>query len=242
MNINPTIKEIAETFASYGYIVSDYGIMQYNPELKSFDYVSDTEILNIFQRVYPNYERRILKVDMIKKHLPRISDNNFHMYDLCKEVDNYNLNETKLNQEIQKLVKYNDTRKKDIPELIKGTDYDNCIQFLINNNIFTDCTLLFQYTDNDFEVIGLNHIKHIFKDTITDKMTTDKYMRIIYIGCNELTYITDVKEDLNMKRKAEILTEDNWNNYQRINDLIRSIQKWVTITPGMKDTAVIGMD
>lgn len=220
INHTITIKQIGELFANNGYILSDFGIMQYNDYLSAFEDVSDNEVLDIFRRVYPNFERRVLKVDMIKEYLPKISDNDFATYDFVKKAIKYNLNETKLNQEIQKIVEYNNNRKKELPGVIPGNDYDKCIQFLINNDIYTDCNILFKYTNNDFEPISHLGIKKLFQDTIVDNMDIDKYLRIVYIGLNELTYIIDIKEDLDAKHLLNSITTDYWNTYNRINDII----------------------
>ena len=77
INHTITIKQIGELFANNGYILSDFGIMQYNDYLSAFEDVSDNEVLDIFRRVYPNFERRVLKVDMIKEYLPKVSDKDF---------------------------------------------------------------------------------------------------------------------------------------------------------------------
>jgi len=223
--INPTIEDIGDLFADNGYITSDYGFMQYNNCFSAFDEVTDNEVLEIFKRVYPNFERRVLKVDMIKKYLPNISDKEFAIYDLCNQVAARKINKTKLNQEIQKLVKYNDDRKRELPDVIPGTDYDMCIQYLINNDIFTNCEILFRYTDNDFEVFGINHIKHLFKDVITDKMDTDNILRIIYIGLNELTYINDIEKDLDNIHLSNTLTKEDWQIYNKINEIINNIKE-----------------
>lgn len=223
--INPTIEDVGILFADNGYITSDYGFMQYNNCFSAFDEVTDNEVLEIFKRVYPNFERRVLKVDMIKKYLPNISDKEFSIYDLCNQVVARKINKTKLNQEIQKLVKYNDDRKRELPEVIPGTDYDMCIQYLINNDIFTNCEILFRYTDNDFEVFGINHIKHLFKDVITDKMDTDNILRIIYIGLNELTYINDIEKDLDNIHLSNTLTKEDWQIYDKINEIINNIKE-----------------
>lgn len=223
--INPTIEDIGYLFADNGYITSDYGFMQYNNCFSAFDEVTDNEVLEIFKRVYPNFERRVLKVDMIKKYLPNISDKEFAIYDLCNQVAARKINKTKLNQEIQKLVKYNDDRKIKLPDVIPGTDYDKCIQYLINNDIFTNCEILFRYTDNDFEVFGINHIKHLFKDVITDKMDTDNILRIIYIGLNELTYINDIQKDLDIIHLSNTLTNEDWQIYDKINEIINNIKE-----------------
>ena len=162
---------------------------------------------------------------MIKKYLPNISDKEFAIYDLCNQVAARKINKTKLNQEIQKLVKYNDDRKRELPDVIPGTDYEMCILYLINNDIFTNCEILFRYTDNDFEVFGINHIKHLFKDVITDKMDTDNILRIIYIGLNELTYINDIQKDLDNIHLSNTLTKEDWQIYNKINEIINNIKE-----------------
>ena len=220
INHKITIKQIGELFANNGYILSDCGIMQYNNYLSAFEDVSDNEVLDIFRRVYPNFERRVLKVDMLKEYLPKITDTDFAKYDFVNKGINYNLNETKLNQEIQKIVEYNNNRKKNLPGVIPGNDYDKCIQFLINNDIYTDCNILFKYTNNDFEPISHLSIKKLFQDTIVDNMDMDKYLRIVYIGLNELTYITDIKEDLDAKHLLNSINNDYWDTYNRINEII----------------------
>ena len=229
MTVKTTIKEIGTAFARSGYIVSDCGIMQYNDYLSAFEYVSDNEILTIFERLYPNLERRVLKVEMITPYLPVISDNDFASYDLCKKVDKYNLNQTKLNQEIQKIVEYNNNRKRDIPGIIDIKDYDSCIQFLINNDIYTNHTILFKYTDNDFEPFGLFDVKHLFKDVIMDNILLDDIARIVYIGLNDLTYITEVEDAINIKHlESNTITNEDWRTYQRIKDIVKTTKEYLS--------------
>ena len=229
INHKITIKEIGTVFAKSGYILSDSGIMQYNDYLSAFEFVSDNEILTIFKRLYPNLERRVLKVEMITPYLPVISDSDFASYNLCKKVDKYNLNEAKLNQEIQKIVEYNNNRKRDIPGIIDSNDYDSCIQLLINNDIYTDHTILFKYTDNDFESFGLFDVKHLFKNVTMDNILLDDIARIVYIGLNDLTYITEVKEDLDIKHlENNTITNEDWRTYQRIKDIVKTAKEYLS--------------
>ena len=224
MTINVTIKDIANTFRKNGYIMSDCGFMQYNDDLSIFEEVSDYEVLSIFQRIYPNFERRILKVEMIQEHLPVVSDAEFSTYDFCKEALKNKPNEDKLNYEIKKIVEYNDSRKKELPGVIPGSDYDSCIQHMINNDIYTDCNILFKYNDGDFEAFSHLNMPNLFKNIITDKMSMDNYMRIVYIGLNELTYINDIKEDLDYKHRLENIGNESWRTYAKIKELTQSIK------------------
>ena len=178
MTINVTIKDIANTFRKNGYIMSDCGFMQYNDDLSIFEEVSDYEVLSIFQRIYPNFERRILKVEMIQEHLPVVSDAEFSTYDFCKEALKNKPNEDKLNYEIKKIVE------------------------------------------------AFNHLNmpNLFKNIITDKMSMDNYMRIVYIGLNELTYINDIKEDLDYKHRLENIGNESWRTYAKIKELTQSIK------------------
>lgn len=226
MSNNPTIKEVGQLFKDNGYILSDYGIMQFNTYTNQFEYVQDNEVLEIFRRVYPNFERRVLKVGMIEKYLPVISEREFSIYDYVKD-NNKPFDEAKLIKGIKKIVEYNNSRKKPVDDIIPGDDYLQCMQFLINNDIYTDHTLLYRYTDNDFKSFGLNEVRHIFKDVIMDRLSTDDISRLVYIGLNDLTYITDVKEDLDRRRFKRSITEDNWNTYNRINDLIKQYKEYI---------------
>ena len=99
--------------------------------------------------------------------------------------------------------------------------------FLINNDIYTDHTLLYRYTDNDFKSFSLNEVRHIFKDVIMDRLSTDDISRLVYIGLNDLTYITDVKEDLDRRRFKRNITEEDWRIYNRINDLMEQYKEHI---------------
>lgn len=223
---NPTIKEVAQLFKDNGYIVSDYGIMQFNTYTNQFDYVQDNEVLDIFRRVYPNFERRVLKVGMIEKYLTVISEREFSIYDYVKKADKP-IDEYKLRKGIKKIVEYNNSRKKPVDDIIPSDDFLQCMQYLINNDIYTDHSLLYRYTDNDFKSFSLNEVRHIFKDVIMDKLSTDDISRLIYIGLNDLTYITDVKEDLNQRRFKNSISKEDWDTYNRINDLIKHYKEHI---------------
>lgn len=226
MSNNPTIKEVGQLFKDNGYILSDYGIMQFNTYTNQFEYVQDNEVLEIFRRVYPNFERRVLKVGMIEKYLPVISEREFSIFDYVNN-NNKPFDEAKLIKGIKKIVEYNNSRKKPVDDIIPGDDYLQCMQFLINNDIYTDHTLLYRYTDNDFKSFSLNEVRHIFKDVIMDRLSTDDISRLVYIGLNDLTYITDVKEDLDRRRFKRNITEEDWHIYNRINDLMEQYKEYI---------------
>ena len=158
-----TIKEIGEAFANTGYIQSDSGIMQYNDNLKCFDYVSDNEVLDIFRRAYPNFERRVLKVAMIEPYLPYISDKDFAVYDQVKNKLNYKplFTYARLSELIQEALKENENRKQPVADIIPIDDFNACTQYLINNDIFTDGK----------DITGFYHEYKALKDkeTITDE-------------------------------------------------------------------------
>ena len=217
MKNTTTIADIGQLFADNGYINSGYGIAHYNTDNKSFEYVSDVEVMDIFTRIYPNFERKPLNIDMIKKHLPTIPETEFHTYRLCKKVENSNYDEHHLKQSIKKVVNSNNDRKKDIPTNFPINDYDTCIQFLINNNIFRGGSLLYKYKDGDFEPFGFFEIKKLMKNHLTNTDEDRDYFKILYLAQVELTDIDDIKEDLEIRYLiSDVLTRECWQTYEKI--------------------------
>lgn len=217
MKNTTTIADIGQLFADNGYINSSYGIAHYNTDNKSFEYVSDVEVMDIFTRIYPNFERKPLSIDMIKKHLPSIPETEFHTYHLCKKVENSNYEEQDLKRSIKKLVNSNNVRKTDIPAKFPGNDYDTCIKFLINNDIFRDGSVLYHYKDGDFEPFGFFEIKKLMKNHLTNKIEDTDYFKILYMAQVELTDISSIQEALEIRHLInDVLNQECWQTYERI--------------------------
>lgn len=225
MKNNVTITDVAQLFADNGYILTDFGIAQYNVELNSFDYISNLEVMEIFTRIYPNFERRELNVKMITKHLPRVSEGDFHIYNLCSEIEKSDYEEASLKKEIKKILAVNDERKKEIPKRFSGHDHYKCTQFLINNNVFSDYDSLYQYKDGDFNSFGLFEIKKLLKPHLCNKLNDMDYFRLIHIGRVDLTKIDSIKTGIDIRNKINFLTGEDWQTYERIVDITVKAKK-----------------
>lgn len=224
-----TIKNIGESFANTGYIVSDCGIMQYNSILNCFDYVSDNEVLDIFRRVYPNFERRVLKVAMLEPYLPRISDKEFAIYDKVKSTLNYKplLPGSRLDELSKEALKNNENRKKPVADIIPITDLEQCTQFLINNDIFTDGKLLYQYRDNDFRFFGIYEVQHLFKDVTMNTPNLDETAKIMYMCRIDLTDIEAFYKDYKALQDKDNIADEDKQVYSKIQKLIKSYKEHI---------------
>ena len=216
MKNNITITDVAKLFTDNGYINTSFGIAHYNTDNKSFEYVSELEVMEIFTRIYPNFERKHLSIDMIKKHLPVISDGDFHVYNLCKEIEDSNYIEEKFNQEVEKYLQINHDQKKHVPGQFPGDDFKSSIQFLINNNVFSNYESLYQYTDGDFKPFGLYEIKPLMKNHLTTSMSNKDYFKILAVAKFSLTNIDDLTEDIRIRNLIDILTKKDWKIYEKI--------------------------
>ena len=220
-----TIKEIGQMFADNGYIMSSFGIEHYNPEEESFDYISDIEVMEIFTRIYPNFERKPLNIDMIKEHLPIITDGDFYVYEKCKEVSESNYSEDKYNKEVKKLLRINHDRKKKVPVQFPGDDYNKCIQFLINNDVFSNYETLYQYTDGDFKPFGIYEIRPLMKDHLSNTMQNKDYFKILSLAKHSLTNVDDLTSDINIRSLINILSPKDWKTYERIIEIMNKTKE-----------------
>lgn len=216
MKNTTSIEKIGKLFADNGYINTAFGIAYYNTEQHSFDYVSDFEVMEIFRRIYPNFERQILTIDMIKKHLPVISDGDFHVYNLCKQVEDSTYSEDSFKKQAEKYLSINHDQKKQIPEKFSGQDYSKCIQFLINHDVYSDYESLYQYADGDFKPFGLYEIRPLMKDHLTTSMTNKDYFKILAVAKFDLTNIEDIKQDIEIRNIINILSKKDWKIYEKI--------------------------
>lgn len=219
MIINHTIKEIAQLFADNGYIISDGDILHYNYNLHSFDLISDVDVMEMFRRLYPNFERRELKLEMITEHLPRVSNKDFNTFQLCKKVENTAYDEDQLKKQIKKIINENDTRKKETPGKFRGDDYGVCTQFLINSNIFTDVSRLYQYKDGDFIDFDYFAFKKLLNPHLENKMTDKDYFKIYYLSKVALTDMSDLSQGLEIRQLINDLTREDWQTYERITEI-----------------------
>ena len=219
MFINQTIKEIAHLFTDNGYIISERDILHYNHNTRSFELISGVDVMEMFRRLYPNFERRELKLEMITEHLPKVSDADFMKYDLCKKVENANYDETQLKRQIKAIVSKNNARKQETPAQFTGSDYDTCTQFLVNSNIFTDCRLLYKYKDGDFILFDFFAFKKLLKPHLKNKMTEKDYFKIYYLSKVALTDISDISAALEIRQLINELNREDWQTYERITEI-----------------------
>ena len=224
-----TIKQIGEAFANTGYIQSDSGIMQYNDNLKCFDYVSDNEVLDIFRRAYPNFERRVLKVAMIEPYLPYISDKDFAVYDQVKNKLNYKplFTYARLSELIQEALIENENRKQPVADIIPIDDFNACTQYLINNDIFTDGKLLYRYKNDEFNFFGIYEVQHLFKDVTMNTPNLDETAKIMYMCRIELTDITGFYHEYKALKDKETITDEDKKVYSRIQNLIEAYKEYL---------------
>lgn len=231
MKNSTTIKDIGQLFADNGYINTGYGIAHYNTESKSFEYVSDVEVMEIFTRIYPNFERKPLSIEMITKQLPTFTEGDFHVYNLCRRVEDSYYDEDRFNKEFEKFLEINHDRKKQVPGQFPGDDFKNCIQFLINNNVFSNYESLYQYTGGDLKIFSLFEIKPLMKDILTSNMTNKDYFKILSLAKFSLTNIDELTKDIEIRNIINILTKNNWKTYEKIVDIEVKTMK----TQGVKE-------
>lgn len=226
-----TIEDIGQLFADNGYIISSFGMAHYNTDKESFDYISNVEVMEIFRRIYPNFERRELSIKMIEPYLPVISEGDFYVYEKCQEVTNSNYSEDSYKKKVEKFLQMNDDRKKQVPGKFPGDDFKSCIQFLTNNNVFTNWQSLYQYQDGDFKPFGIYEIRPLMKDHLTTTMQNKDYYKILAIAKFSLTDIDELTADIDIRNLINILTRENWKTYEKIVDIQVKTMK----TQGVKE-------
>ena len=224
-----TIKDIGKIFADNGYILADYGIMQYNNDIHKFEYVNDTEVLDIFSRIYPNFERKILKVGMIEQYLPRITDKEFNIYDQVKSKLNpfLLLSDARLKELMQEAIQENENRKKPVVDMIPITDFEQCTQYLINNDIYCSGSNLYKYEDNDFTYFGIYRVQRLFNDVTMDTPTLNETAKIIHICRIELTDIGSFFKDYKARQDKKNIPKEEMQIYSRIENLIKTYKEYI---------------
>ena len=187
--------------------------------------------MEIFTRIYPNFERKQLSIDMIKKHLPTFTEGDFHIYRKCQEVTESNYSEDRFNKKVEKFLQMNSDQKKEVPGQFSGNDFKNCIQLLINNDVFSNYESLYQYVDGDFKPFSIFEIKPLMKDHLTSKMTNKDYFKILSVAKFSLTNIDDITEDIDIRNLINILSKNNCKTYEKIVDIEIKTKK----TQGVKE-------
>ena len=228
VNHKITIEKIGKDFASNGYIQTDTGIMQYNITDDAFDFVSDNEVLDIFRRVYPNFERRVLKVGMITQYLPYISNEEFTVFIRVGEVLNRKLilPIERINEITADIIKKNENRKKPVADTISITDYDSFTQYLINNDIYYGTDSLYQYKDNTFKYFGIYQVQNLLNDVTFDKLSVGETARIIHMTEWDLTDINDIIVDIKIMEEKEALTNEDTRIYANIKGMINKFKEY----------------
>ena len=221
MTNNKELINIAERFAENGYIVSNNGFKQYMKHSKTFVDVNSDAVLDILKRLYPNFERKPVTTSLLTPYLPTITDKDFETYNKCKNVINNKIDADKLNKEVNKIVRLNNNKKNDKKTFLAG-DIKGALQILINNDIYTDKTLLYKYTGNDFKRLNNTEFIDIVKkhSKIVSKPLNPTL--ILRYALSELTSIKTIIADLNKQDQENQLNNNDWKNYNRINDIIKS--------------------
>lgn len=218
---NTNLKEIGKLFAQHRYIVNGNEIQQYNKKAKKFQTVPNQEVLDIFNKIYIDFERKPITIDLLRPYLPKITDNQFKTYKICKELETTNLKD-QIDQEIAKAVETNNKKKIAIPGKIPATDYKNQIQFLINNDVFTNGKSFYKYKDGLIKFIPAKEVSQIIKPYIIEFNSPFNPNKLLQFAIHHLTKINI---DFKKKNIIENLTDKDWQKYQEIDQLLSSYKE-----------------
>ena len=221
MTKNKELINIAERFAENGYIVSNNGFKQYMKHSKTFINVSNDAVLEILKRLYPNFERKPVTTSLLTPYLPTITDQDFETYNKCQYVINNKIDADKLQKEINKIVRLNNTKKNDKETFIAG-DIKGALQILVNNDIYTDSTLLYKYENSSFKRLNNAGFIDIVKKKSKIVSKPLNPTLILRYALSELTSIRPIIADLEKQDQENKLTPNDWQNYNRINDIINN--------------------
>lgn len=216
MVINTNLKEIGKLFAKHRYIANGNEIQQYNTRTNQFKTVPNQEVLEIFKKIYIDFERKPITLDLLRPYLPKITSKQLETYKLCKQIKTSNLKD-QIDQEIAKAVENNNKRKIDIPGKITASDYKNQVQFLINNDILTNGKSLFKYNNGAIKLIDAKEVGNIIRPYINVVKTPFDLNKLILLSLHHLTKI-----NIDYKKKLQIdkLTKKDWQKYQEIKQLL----------------------
>lgn len=227
--LDVTLEDVGKAFAKHGYVTNNNKeYMQYNAGINNFSEVSEEDIRDIFEKVYPNFERRKLSLDLLDDFLPSISSGEVQTYELCKLVKTNEKDNVlkKSNSNISHAFKENEKRKKDVSSFV-FSEYDKMIQHLINNDIFTDRLFLYNFKNNTFKFISkedevktVSQILDPYYTKIDNKEIS--YTTVIDKAKRELTNIQSIKKDIEFKYDVENISNKQWETYNKINNLISS--------------------
>lgn len=212
------LKEIGALFKKHRYIISNNGFKQYNLTSNTFINVPTDEVMEIFNKLFINFERIPITTKLLTPYLPTITDKQFETYNICREIENNNLKQT-IDKKIARAVETNNKRKIDIPGKIIADDYKNQVQFLINNDVFTNGKSLFKYNDGAIKLMTPKEVSNIIKPYINVIRIPFDLNKLIQFS---LYHLTKINIDYKKKLQIDNLTKQDWQKYQEINQLLNS--------------------
>lgn len=224
-----TLQDVGVALAENGYINNECGIMQYNPLLHDFEYVSDNEIISLINKLYPNFERRIIRPGLITEYLPSISNAEFHYYDDYKRIMNAHelWSDRRLKDELNQVVESHKKMKTNtVPNCIRSDDYITIAQYFINNDLFNYENGLYQYKNDKLEYYGIYQVQRLLSEVIPGALNLDDTAKIMFIsGCEMDTpdISTIISEQEKRDNKKHILPEVK-EAYDKIESIIKDVE------------------
>lgn len=218
---NTNLKEIGKLFAQHRYIVNGTEIQQYNRRAKKFQTVPNQEVLDIFNKLYIDFERKPITLNLLTPYLPKITNKQLETYNICKELETTNLKDH-IDQEIAGAIETNNKKKIDIPGKIPATDYQKQIQFLINNDVFTNGKSFYKCNDGAIKFISAKEVSQIIKPHIIEFNSPFNPIKLLQFAIHHLTKINI---DFKKKNIIENLNDKDWQKYQEIDQLLSSYKE-----------------
>lgn len=226
--LNITFEDIGIAFKEHGYITTDNNVKQYNNTSQQFDDVNEGEVLAIFKNVYPNFERRLLSIDLITKYLPEVTSQEIETYDLYRHIETEGKENiiSSIASQIKDTILENDKRKDNDVSKFQHTDFESALQVLINQDVFTDGNRLYILKKKDFELIEkADEVKTLDNILVSYCMGNNSalidYSTLIYQAKMKLTNISALKQQLKLKNQMNFTKED-MKAVNKIENLIKS--------------------
>lgn len=195
-------------------------VKQYNLNTGKFEPVTKDYLLKSFESVQPSLMKIELGAMAIMEKLPNVDGSRLRDYENCKMLIGEPFPTVEFEKKKSKFLDTNESRKKPISSNTIIRKLEDAIQYLINNNFFTDGKQFYKFDDPNFKPVHPQELLRSLNKQGVRYIGLFTEVNVLKSAFDYLTYIKEIKDLIYREIQIKALKDSEIKNYKYVCELI----------------------